>query len=110
MGFHIVSAKNLVGHLMKRYGKIGASDLEDCRQVLEEPIEVDCPIDVYFQWVEDAIHFAQDGKMPFTPAKIVQTAYHAVNKTGLYSLEIEEWRNKVTADNTWVSFKQVLLE
>ena len=71
MGFHGVSAKNLVGHLMKRYGKIGASDLEDCRQVLEEPIEVDCPIDVYFQWVEDAIHFAQDGKMPFTPAKIV---------------------------------------
>ena len=55
MGFHGVFAKNLVGHLMERYGKIGASDLEDCRQVLEEPIEVDRPIDVYFQWVEDAI-------------------------------------------------------
>ena len=49
MGFHGVSAKNLVGHLMKRYGKICASDLEDRMQVLEEPVEVDRPIDVYFK-------------------------------------------------------------
>ena len=49
MGFHGASAKNLVGHLMKRYGKICASDLEDRMQVLEEPVEVDRPIDVYFQ-------------------------------------------------------------
>ena len=94
MGFYGVSTKNRVGHLMERYGKICASDIEDCRQALEEPIEVDHPILVYFQWVEDAIHFEQDGKKPFTPAKIAQTAYHAVNKIGLYSLELKEWRKK----------------
>ena len=49
MGFHGVFANNLVGHLMERYGKICATDLEDRSQVLEEPIEVDHPIDVYFQ-------------------------------------------------------------
>ena len=83
MGFHSFSTKNLVGHLMERYGNIRASDLEDCRQALEEPIEAEHPIDVYLQWLEDAIHLAQYGKTPFTPAKIVQRAYHAVNKTGL---------------------------
>ena len=59
--------------------------------------------------MEDAIQFAQDSK-PFTLAKIVQTAYHAVNNKGLYSLAVEEWRNKVMSDKTWAIFKQVFAE
>ena len=82
MGFHSVSTKNLVDNLMERYGKICASELEAWRKALEDPIDVDLPIDVYFQQVEDAIQFAQVGKTPFTPEKNVQTVYHAVNKTG----------------------------
>ena len=89
MGFHGLSAKNLVDHLMERYGKFWASDLKACIQALEDLIEVDRPIDVYFQRVEDVIQFSQDGKKLFTPAKIVHTAYHFVNKTGLYSLELK---------------------
>ena len=83
MGFHGVSAKNLVDHLMESFGKIRASDLEACRQAVADPIEVDLPIGVYFQWVEDAIQFSKDGKTSFTPAQIVHTEYHAVNKTGI---------------------------
>ena len=59
------------------------SDLEACRQALEEPIEVVRPIDAYFQWVEDAIQFAQFDKTPFTLEQIVQTEYHAAKNTGL---------------------------
>ena len=95
---------------MERYGKIWASDLKACRQALAEPIEVDRSIDVYFQRVEDAIQFAQDGKTPFTPAQIVQTEYHAINMTGSYYLELKEWREKVTADKKWESFKKVFTE
>ena len=76
MGFHGVFAKNLAEHLMERYSKILASDLKACRQALADPIEVDRPIGVYFKQVEDVIQFAQDGKTFFTPAQIVQTAYH----------------------------------
>ena len=68
MGFHGVSSKKLMDHLMERYGKIRTPDLEACRQALAAPIEVDRPIDVYLQQVKDAIQFAQDGKTPFTPA------------------------------------------
>ena len=55
MGFHGVSTKNLVDHMMDRYGKIWASDPEACRQALADPIEADIPIGVYFHRVEDAI-------------------------------------------------------
>ena len=47
IGFHGISAKNLVDHLMERYGKIWASDLEAYIQDIAEPIEVDRLIYVY---------------------------------------------------------------
>ena len=43
-------------------------------------------------------------KTPFTPAQIVQMEYHAVNKTGLYSLTLKEWRKKAIADKMWDRF------
>ena len=98
MGFHGVSAKSLMDHRMDRYGKIRASDLEACWQALAEPIEVDRMIDVYFQQVEDEIQLSQDEKAPFNPAPIMQAAYHAVNKTGLYSLALKDWWKKVATD------------
>ena len=89
MGFHGVSANKLMEHTMERYGKTRASYLKTCRQALMASIEVDLLLDVYFQRVEDVIQFAQDGKMPLTPTQIVQTAYHAVNKTDIYYLALK---------------------
>ena len=94
MGFHIISAKKLVGHLMERYKEIRTSDLEACGQALAEPIEVDLTIDIYLQQVEDIIQFSQDGKTPFTSAQTAQTSYHAIKNTGIYSLVFKEWRKK----------------
>ena len=95
MEFHGISAKDLMYNLMERYRKIRSSELEACRQSLSDHIEAARPIDVYFQQVEDAIQFAQDRKTPFTPAQIVHTEYHTVNKTELYSLALKEWCKKV---------------
>ena len=67
MSIHRVSKKSLVDHLMEKYGKIYASEIEACRQALVEPIEVDRLIKLYFQWVEDAIQFIQGRKTPLTP-------------------------------------------
>ena len=76
-------------HLMERYGKIQVSNIEAWRQALEKPTEVDRHIDVYFQHMGYTIQFAQYGKTPFTSNRISQAAYHTVNKTGLYSLDLK---------------------
>ena len=55
MGFHGVSSKSVVDHLMERYWKIRVSDLEAYSQALVDPIEVDRPIGLYFQSVEYGI-------------------------------------------------------
>ena len=110
MGFHGVSDKNLMDHLIERYRKIRASDLEACRQTLAEPIEVDCPIYVYFQQVEDEIQFAQGGETPFTPAQILRTGNYAVNKKRIYSLSLKEWRKKSMTDKMWARFLKIFAE
>jgi hypothetical protein len=63
------------------------------------------PIDVYFQTIDDCVQFATDGQVPFTPTQIVQTAYHAVSKSGLYNDACKEWHRKPVANRTWVAFK-----
>ena len=55
MGFYGVSTKSLMDQLIERYGKIQVLDIVVFRQDLAEPIEVDRPIDTYFQHVDDAI-------------------------------------------------------
>ena len=81
-----------------------------CRQALAEPIEFYHPIEIYFQQVEDTNQFSQDSKTSFSPAHIVQAEYHAVNKTGLYSLALKEWQKKVTTNHMWKTFRQAFAE
>ena len=97
-------------HLMESYGKIWDSYLEDCRQALAEPIEVDRPIDIYYHCTEYLIKFLQDRKYHFTPDQIVKAAYHDVNKTGLYSLDLKYFQNKAATYQTWTNFKQIFTE
>ena len=100
MGLNSVFAKSIVDHLIERYRKICASDLEACRQALAEPIEVDHLINVYPKWVEDSIQLAQDWKNPLTLSQILQMEFHAINKTGSKKGEI---------DYNWTIYKQVFM-
>ena len=61
-------------------------------------------------WTARSIYTSNRWKTPFTPAQTVQTEYHAVNKTGLYSLALKEWCKKVIVYRNWASFKQVFAE
>jgi hypothetical protein len=63
------------------------------------------PIDMYFQTIDDCVQFATDGQVPFTTNQIVQTAYHAISKSGLYNDACKEWHRRPVANRTWAAFK-----
>jgi hypothetical protein len=104
-GYMGVTPRDLIDHLLERYGRITASDIANCRTQMEAPMDTTRPIDVYFQTIDDCVQFATDGKVPFTASQIVQTAYHAISKSGLYNDACKEWRRKPAANRTWVAFK-----
>jgi hypothetical protein len=72
---------------------------------METLMDVTRPIDIYFQTIDDCVQFATDGQVPFTPTQIVQTAYHAISKSGIYNDVCKEWRQKHVANRTWTNFK-----
>jgi hypothetical protein len=105
-GYMGVTPRDLIGHLLERYGRIMASDIANCRTKMEAPMDPTQPIDVYFQTIDDCVQFATDGQVPFMALQIVhQTAYHAISKSGLYNDACKGWRRKPVANRTWVAFK-----
>ena len=80
-------------------------DNEANKDKMGEPYDPENPIDEYFKRIEDAMQYAEDGNSPFSPQKIVLTAYHAITLSGLYVEEIKERHKKESADQTWGNFK-----
>ena len=56
-GFLGVMFRNLLKHLINRYGKIVAVDLKSNNQWMNEPIESYQPIEKYFEWTENCIQY-----------------------------------------------------
>ena len=65
-GYMGVTTRDLLDHLMYRYDNITASDLKANKARINEALENSRPIDVFFQRIDDAVQYADDGKNPFT--------------------------------------------
>ena len=107
-GYMASTARDLLVHLLDRYGNISAADLEQNKTEMEKPLDPSIPIASYYKRIEDAMQYAEDGNSPFTEEQILNTAYLALLKTGVYELACKVWRHKIIRDptmNTWVNFK-----
>ena len=105
-GYLGVKTRDLLDHLLDRYGKITAADLAACQIRMNEPINVDLPIDVYFQKIDECVQYAVDGKVAYTLDQILQTAYHAISASGFYNDACKDWRKKPAEQKTWETFKR----
>ena len=105
-GYMGVTTRDLLDHLIDRYGNIMAADLKTNEARINEALDNSRPIDVFFQRINDAVQYADDGKNPFTAKQILQTAFHSVNATGLYREACKEWCQKSDQDKMWTNFKR----
>jgi hypothetical protein len=93
-----------------RNGKITPADLELNNKQMNEPIDSTQTIDVFFKRIDDCTQYATDGRVPYTPAQILQTGYYAVSTSGHYNEACKIWRRKANADKTWTTFKTYFAE
>ena len=105
-GYLGVSTRDLIDHLLDRYGKITPADIADCKNRMNDAIDSTQPIDIYFRKIDDCVQYAADGQVAFTPDQIVQTGYHAISTTGYYNDACKEWRKKASIEKTWLNFKR----
>jgi hypothetical protein len=104
-GYLGVTTRDLLDHLLDRYGKITPADIEDCKRRMNEPIDSTQLIYVYFQRVDECIQYAVDGQVAFSAEQILQTTYHAASTSGYYTDACKEWRKKAAVDKRWATFK-----
>eukprot|EP00957_Ditylum_brightwellii_P203711 15335889-Ditylum_brightwellii.AAC.1 len=101
-----VTARDVLNHLMDRYGQIKPSNLVANGENHNKPMDISQPIDAYFACIDDCIQYASDGKMPYTSKQILTTALHAMQRTGWFKDGIRAWKARDPVDQTWQNFKK----
>jgi hypothetical protein len=81
-GYFGVTSRDLLNHLLDRYGNLTPANIEECKRKMNEPIDSTKLIDVFFQRVDECIQYAVDGRVAFLAKQILQTTYHAVSTSG----------------------------
>ena len=68
---------------------------------------VNQPIEVLIDQIDDAVDMAAAADAPYTPVQVVTTAYTLVFKTGMFADDCKLWRRMAAAQKTWTEFKRV---
>jgi hypothetical protein len=95
----------LLAHLYTNYAKITSADLDDNDRAMKQPCDVNQPIEVLYQQIEDAIEFAAAGQTPYSPAQVLNVAYQLVFRTGIFTDECKIWKRQPADYKTWPHFK-----
>ena len=74
------------------YGKMRITDLKVSNQKMNETIDLSLPIENYFKYIDECIHYVDDGKNPITAAQVIQKAHHTVLASGIYIDDWKVWR------------------
>ena len=56
-GYLGITTRDLLDHLLDRYGKSTPADIETCKQRMNEPIDSTQPIDIFFQRIDDCVQY-----------------------------------------------------
>jgi len=103
-GFLAVTARDIMNHLLQRYGKITASDLMASKRKMGEIFDPLVSIDLYFKRIDECVQFATEAEK----AQILQMAYYVISSSNLYTDACKEWRRKPQAEVTGVTPKPIL--
>ena len=105
-GYLGVTTRDVLDHLLDRYGKISPAGLALNDKTFNTEVDTTQPIDVYFRRIEDYVTYSADGGVAISPAQTLNTAYHNISKTGQYNEACKEWHKQAANLKTWANFKQ----
>jgi hypothetical protein len=95
----------ILAHLYASYANITPSDLEQNGIAMQQPCDVDQPIEVFYKQIEDGMEFADAGQTPYSPEQILSIAYQGIFRTGIFADDCKIWKRQAAAYKTWAQFK-----
>ena len=69
------------------------------------PKQKEEPIEVFFNQIEEAVEYAQNGRAPYTNAQVLNTAFVVMAQAKIFKDACKEWRKKPNNEKSWSNFK-----
>jgi hypothetical protein len=105
VGIRTRTPLQILAHLYTSYAKITPADLDANDRAMKQPRDVNQPIAVMYQQIEDSIEFAAAGQTPYSPEQVLSIAYQLVFRTGIFTDDCKIWKRQAAAYKTWTQFK-----
>ena len=105
IGYANITTKELLNHLFTTYGKISGNDLRVNDTRMNAPYNVNLPIEVLFNQMEEGMDYADAGNHFKTPEQTVVTGQQLIQDTGMFADNLKIWKRLTAQDRTWTRFK-----
>ena len=70
-----------LSHLYNTYTNIIDGRLEDNKDAMAAPYDINLPIETLYRRIEEIVQYAATAKTPFTTARAVSTAFRIIQKS-----------------------------
>jgi hypothetical protein len=98
MEYANVTVRDLLAHLTTTYGAITFTQLN----IEHNPNE---PMEVLWKRVKECQRFAADGLDPISEVTAVRKTLAVLEKTGVFSEAVRDWRKRPDAERTWAHLR-----
>ena len=105
VGFDDHTVMELLTYLVNEYATIDPHKLEENRNKLSDPFDMDIPFPVYIKSLQDIHNYAEEGGQPITNDSMVTAFYNRMKETGMVDYDVRTWEDKPAVEKTFaVSF------
>ena len=104
LGFGNVSALALLAHIVRKYATMTPKEAEDMRTTLTAAINLDDPLESLWMKITNVQH-AVARIAPITDATAITLTLNAFKETGVYDIDVTDWKKKPEADKTMANFR-----
>ena len=106
-GYTDISPGVMLSHLKEHYGTISSDDIETNRNKLFTPINVDKPLETIWLRIKEVQCFAlaANANEPISDDAVVRITLPMFEKTGVFDIVTEKWRDKPDIEWTMPLFK-----
>jgi len=104
LGYADVTPLQILTHLFTTYGTVTPHELSANFENMNKPWDPNQPIEDLYQQLEEAQEFAAEHE-PIIDATKIRTGVEIIEKTGLFELDVRDWRAKAIAEQTYANFK-----
>ena len=105
VGYANVTTLQLLTHLYSTYVNITDGGLKYNKDAMAAPYDVNLPIETLYKRIGENVQYTAAANTPFTAAQVVSTAFHVIQKTGMFVDDCKTWKRRPAIEKTWSQLK-----